>query len=247
MTEDSSWLFPLIALVAFLYGSVGHGGASGYLAVMALAGWPIASMRAVALSLNILVAGAGTSQFKKRGFLKGNLLWPFVITSVPAAAVMAGFPLEDQVTRRVLAGVLIWSAYRLILGRGQARRKRLVAPKLPSALAWGLIMGALSGMVGVGGGIFLSPLLLTMGWATAKETAATTAAFILLNSAAGLVGIARAGIWPEFPMESWILFALSAWAGGWLGSKTGAGRWSGGMIRNVLGFVLVIAAVKFLL
>ncbi|MDX1622958.1 MAG: sulfite exporter TauE/SafE family protein [Gemmatimonadota bacterium] len=233
-----------ILAVALLYSSVGHGGASGYLAVMALFGLAPDVMRPAALTMNVFVASLGVYHFAREGWFSRRLWWPFALASVPAAAVGGALSLPGPVYRRVVGVALLWAAWHLFRTAERAPEPGARPPAVPLALAAGAGIGLLAGLTGVGGGIFLSPLLLAAGWAGARETAAVSAAFILANSAAGLAGFVAAGGGVPGGIAAWIPAAA---AGGFVGSRLGARRLGGGAIRRLLALVLVVAAVKFLL
>lgn len=228
--------------VAFLYALVGHGGASGYLAVMALANFPPETLKPTALGLNILVAGIGVVQFGRAGFFSWRLFWPFVLGSAPLAFVGGYIQLPSAVFKRILGGVLLLAALRLAVRPPPERPAR--QPPLWAGLTVGSGIGLLSGLTGVGGGIFLTPLVILAGWANAKPAAALSAAFILVNSLAGLAGHLAAA--PHFPSQfPWI--ALAAVGGGLLGSYLGSRRISPQPLKRLLAAVLLLAAAKLLL
>lgn len=184
--EQLAILTIAIGVVAFLYASVGHAGASGYIAVMSLAALPPTSIRPVALVLNILVACLATWQFARAGHFSWRLFWPFALLSVPAAFVGGYLKLPNHAFQILVGVVLLFSAYRFFTKQysdGDIRE-----PKKGVALAVGAGLGLLSGLTGTGGGIFLTPLLLFRRWASTKPAAAVSALFILLNSISGLLG-----------------------------------------------------------
>lgn len=233
-------LYLLIFAVAALYSSVGHGGASGYLAALSLFGFAPAQMKASALLLNLLVAAISFANYWKAGYFKARLFWPFAAASIPLAFVGGYVKLPPKTYSLLLAAALVIAAVRLILKDGAGKGPSQM-PALPASLAVGGGVGLLSGLVGVGGGIFLSPLMILFGWADAKETAAVSAAFIWVNSAAGLFGNLKS----QGPgaLSLWGLSA-AALAGGVLGSHFGAKRLSVLALRRTLGAVLLIAAYK---
>jgi len=242
--ETLALLMALVFVVAAAYASVGHGGASGYLAVLSFFGFAPAVMAPGALLLNLIVAGMSFTSYWRAGHFAPRLLWPFLLTSVPFAFVGGLLPVAAHVYIVLLAAVLLFSAYRLIAVRSQAAEESLLKPpRLIVALPVGAAIGLLSGMVGVGGGIFLSPLILLLGWADAKRTAAASAAFIWINSAAGLYGHLSRNM-PDWNLLVWLVGAAAA--GGALGSWLGARRLTGLWLRRVLGVVLILAAVKLL-
>src|SRR5437660_2019185 len=175
-----------IAVIAFLYSSVGHAGASGYIATMTLFGLAATVIRPTALVLNILVATIGSFQFWRAGHFSWKLFWPFALLSVPAA-YLGGYIQPSASILRILIGlVLLFSAARLIFRRGDP--SETAAPSKQTALGVGAGLGFLSGLTGTGGGIFLTPLLLFCRWAHIRQAAAVSAVFILVNSIGGLVG-----------------------------------------------------------
>ena len=231
-----------IAAVAFLYSTVGHAGASGYIALMSLFGLAASVIRPTALSLNILVSCLATWQFWRAGHFSWRLFWPFALTSTPLAFVGGYISLPTQLFKILIGIVLLLSAARLLL----RPIPDAVAhePSRPVALSVGGVLGLLSGLTGTGGGIFLTPLLLFMRWAITKQAAATSAAFILINSLAGLFGnivSTRA-----FPTTA-IPLAAAAVVGGAAGSYYGARRFDHRLIKRLLAVVLIIAGTKLIL
>ncbi|MBK7595246.1 MAG: sulfite exporter TauE/SafE family protein [Gemmatimonadetes bacterium] len=232
----------LLALAALAYSAVGHAGASGYLAVMALLGTPAATMRPTALLLNLVVATIGTVQFTRAGYFRWSLFWPFAITSIPAAWLGGRLTLPESVYGLIVGGVLLLSALRLVLTRA-ASTQAITPPRTWVAMLAGAGLGLLSGLTGVGGGIFLSPLLLLCGWADLRTTAATSVAFIFVNSAAGLLG--RMPLGDVFPpaLPLWILAVV---VGGGVGATLGSRKLPVPILRMVLALVLVVAGGKML-
>ena len=179
-------LFLAIGVIAFLYSSVGHAGASGYIAVMALWGLAPTVIRPTALILNILVASIGAFQFWKAGYFSWNLFWPFALLSVPAAYLGGYLQVPPGILKILIGVVLIFSAVRLVFRRGDPPEAN--PPTQPVAFGVGGVIGFLSGLTGTGGGIFLTPTLLFFRWAKIRQAAAVSALFILVNSISGLVG-----------------------------------------------------------
>ncbi|MSQ33979.1 MAG: sulfite exporter TauE/SafE family protein [Dehalococcoidia bacterium] len=238
-------LSALVLMVAALYSSVGHGGASGYLAVLSLFAFAPVQMATTALVLNVLVAVAGVVAFWRAGHLSWRLLLPFAMASVPAAFLGGLLGIKSEAYSLLLAAVLAFAALRLglrIEPRASAEVPR--KPPLGVALTTGGVLGFLSGVVGVGGGIFLSPLLILWGWATIKTTAAVSAGFIVVNSLSGLLGRALSG---NFEIGALAFLIPVAFVGGLLGSYLGARRFSGLLLRRLLAVVLAVAAVKLVL
>ena len=231
-----------IALVAFLYSSVGHAGASGYIATMTLAGLAVTLIKPTALVLNIIVACIGTFQFWRAGHFSWSLFWPFAVLSIPAAFVGGYAHLPAAIFNPLLGVVLLFSAVRLVFHRSDP--PEVTPPALPTALSVGAGIGLLSGLTGTGGGIFLTPLLLFCRWAHTRPAAAISALFILANSIAGLVGYASSG--QPIPPFAWTL-AVSAVAGGTLGSHLGSQRFPIRIVSVLLAIVLLIAGSKLIL
>lgn len=241
------WIFlPLFFLVAALYSSVGHGGASGYLALFALSGMAAPSVIPVALVLNITVAAISFFNYWKRGHFSLSLLLPFVVTSVPAAYLGGQTTVDDEVFRLVLGLALLLVAVRLLFIRELRQRSGSMSrmQRWVIAAPVGLVLGFLSGMVGIGGGVFLSPVILLLGWAEIKGTAAVSSAFIVLNSMSGLLGHFARGTDIALPF---IVLVAAVVLGGFLGSRLGAQRLSGKHLQVALGLVLVVAGGKLIL
>lgn len=232
----------LFFLAALLYSSVGHAGASGYLAVMAFIGLAPAVMRPTALVLNLLVATIGARAFIAAGHLRWSLAWPFLLASMPMAYLGGRLSLPVETYRTVVGVVLLLSAVRLVV---QLRALDVAGREPPRSVALlvGAALGFLAGLTGVGGGIFLSPLLLLAGWANLRTTAATSVIFILANSAAGLLG--QWDALGQLPDATW-QWAVAVAMGGTLGSWLGARRLPAPAIRMLLAAVLVVAGVKLL-
>lgn len=228
-----------VLIVAFLYSSVGHAGASGYIAVMSLLSMAPAEIRQSALVLNILVATIGTIQFGLAGHFSWRLFWPFALLAVPMAFLGGLYPVPDAVLRMLLGLTLIWSSAQLLI-RPPAEAAGISAP-IPASLAAGCGIGLLSGVTGTGGGIFLTPLVLFLRWAPAKTAAAVSALFILINSSAGLIGTIVGGA--EVSGNLWIP-AAAAIVGGFAGSFLGARRFAPLRIKQLLAIVLLIAGAK---
>ncbi len=233
-----------ILIMALLYSSVGHGGGSGYLAAMALLGVAANVMRPTALVLNLLVAGIATVQFARSGYFSWRIFWPFAVASVPLAYLGGRVHLPGTFYKQLVGLALLFAAGRLWITARRVSEAATRLPPLPLALAIGAFLGFVAGLTGVGGGIFLSPLLLLFRWADTRQTSAVSAAFIWVNSAAGLAGQTAQLI--LLPRALW-LWAGAALIGGALGSEMGRKRLDTTILRRVLAVVLVIAGVKLLL
>ena len=230
-----------VGLIAFLYSSVGHAGASGYIAVMTLWGVAATTIRPTALVLNILVASISAFQFWRAGHFAWKLFWPFAVLSIPAA-YLGGYLQPSASVLRILIGlVLLFSAVRLIFRRSDP--PDVVPPPNPTAIGVGAAIGFLSGLTGTGGGIFLTPLLLFYHWAHIRQAAAVSALFILVNSISGLTGYFTAN--QSIPWLG-VLLAPAAAIGGVLGSHLGSRHFPIRTISILLATVLVIAGLKLL-
>lgn len=234
----------LFFAAALLYSSVGHGGGSGYLAAMALLGVPPAMMRPTALVMNIGVAAISLYKFAGASGFNWRLFLPFALTSVPMAFVGGRIQLPVAWFGVLVGAVLLFSAWRLftdtLRADGPARVVR-GPPRVATALLVGAGIGLLSGLTGVGGGIFLSPLVVLMGWATVRESAAPTAAFIVVNSISGLIGLmTRQPALPE-ALPYWVAAVL---AGGLIGATLGSRRLGNTGLRRALAAVLLVAGAK---
>jgi uncharacterized membrane protein YfcA len=228
-----------ICLVAFLYSSVGHGGASGYLGLMVLFGIDVALMKPSALILNLFVSSIAFISFYRAGHFRLRLLLPFIVTSIPLAFLGATLEVSPELYKKILGVCLFIAALRIVIRTGgNGERLKL---SIPIALAAGALIGFFSGMIGIGGGIILSPLLLLTRWGGMKETAAASAAFIFLNSLAGLSGHIVAGMEVSPRIILWIVAVV---AGGLLGSWTGGFRLSATQLKYLITVVLLIASIK---
>jgi hypothetical protein len=231
---------------AFVYASIGHGGASAYIAAMALAGVAPQEMRPIALALNILVASLATWKFWRAGHFRWRLFWPFAAVSIPFAYLGGAITLPGTAYRIVVGAVLLYAGWQLWRSRRAGEEMRAARePEIALAMASGAAIGLLSGLTGVGGGIFLSPLLLILGWAGTRQTSAVAAPFILVNSVAGLAA-GFAGGTTALPSLTWLL-AGAVLAGGWLGAEYGSRRLANPIVRRMLAAVLAVAGGKMVL
>ena len=227
---------------AALYSSVGHAGASAYLALMALFGVPQAVMRPTALVLNVLVASFTALRYRHAGLFRWRTLWPFLAGALPFAFLGGSITLPGDFYRPLVGMVLLLAAARLLWPKAIAPREEVRDPPIALGIVIGAGIGLLSGLTGTGGGIFLSPVLLFLGWSHPKTASGVAAAFILCNSAAGLAGnfASVQSLPPQLP-----LFALSVLAGAVVGTSAGI-RFSSPAILKALGVVLVVAGLKLL-
>lgn len=241
MTPDLLIAFALL-IIGFLYASVGHGGASGYIAVLSLFSVPLKTYTPLILILNITIAGMAFIQFYRAGYFKWNLCWPFLITSIPFAFSGSKVHLPGDVYHLILGLALMFPVIRLlgINPRENLHKKEI---SLVIALLVGAIIGFISGLLSIGGGIFLSPILILMAWANTKEAAAVSSIFIVLNSLSGLLG--NTTIHFELNPSSYIWF-MAAVSGGAAGAYFGSHRFAQITVRYLLSAVLCIASVKLI-
>lgn len=235
-------LLSSLFIVAILYSSVGHGGASGYLAVMALFSIPVAFTRPTALILNVVVSSIASLSFWRAGHFKREIFLPVALASVPMAFIGGMIELPKEWYQRVLGAGLFFASFRLAWKF--SRLEEIEEPRPGILLCVGATIGLVSGLIGIGGGVFLTPLLLLMRWSTAKTAAAISAVFILLNSVAGLAGVYSRGVQlPDYGLL-WIAVAI---IGGLIGSQLGSRYFNTLSLRRTLAGVLVIAAFKLVL
>jgi uncharacterized membrane protein YfcA len=233
----------LFAIGAALYSSVGHGGASAYIAAMALFSVAPETMKPTALALNLLVAGLGALRYSSRGLSNWKLLLAFAATAAPAAFIGGGIHLPG-IYYKPLVGILLWlAAARLLWQPTMLAERPVKAPSLWITFPSGAVLGLLAGLTGTGGGIFLSPLIILMAWEEPRHTSGVVSAFIFLNSAAGLAGnVASVGHLPrELP-----LFLAAVAAGALLGTWLGVERLPRPWLLRALGTVLLVAGAKLL-
>ena len=230
-----------ILIVAFLYSSVGHAGASGYTAVMSLFSLAPAAIKPTALVLNILVACLGTYQFWRAGHFRWGLFWPFAVLSIPCAFLGGYLNLPTHIFKILVGIVLLLSALRFFTAPSADAEPH--DPSRPVSFVVGAGLGLLSGLTGTGGGIFLTPLLILMHWARTKTASALSVVFILANSLAGLFGNLTAT--KTFPAFAWP-FAVGVVFGGGIGSYLGSHRFPVVMIKRLLAIVLTIAGFKLI-
>jgi uncharacterized membrane protein YfcA len=242
MPEKIFLLYGLLFLVAFLYASVGHGGASGYLALMALFSFSPEVMKPTALLLNLFVSLIAFIQFYRGRYFIKNIFLPLALASIPMAFVGGLLVMDGALYKKILGLLLLIPVARFLLFSNTPATE-LKKSSTPLSLLIGAAIGFLSGLIGIGGGIILSPILLFLKWTDQKQTAAISALFIFVNSIAGLAGQYTKGIQFNSAM---IVYVLIAFAGGLLGSYLGATRFKQSILKNILAFVLLLAAVKLI-
>lgn len=234
----------LMGLGAMLYTSVGHAGASAYLAIMALFGVAPETMRPTALVLNILVASFTSWRYIRAGQFDVRVAWPFIVGAVPLAFLGGAIQPSSHIYRPLVGAVLLIAAVRLLWPTPLTRQHNVASPALPTAMGTGAAIGLLSGITGTGGGIFLSPLLLLFGWTEVRRASGIAATFILANSLAGLAGnLTSVGHLPS--ALPWFLLAVATGAA--IGTRLGISALPVARLIQALGVVLVIAGFKLIL
>jgi uncharacterized membrane protein YfcA len=234
--------YSILFLVAFLYAAVGHGGASGYLALMALYGVAPEEMKPTALMLNLFVSLTSFIQYYRGGYFLKRLFLPIAAASIPMAFIGGMITVEENIYKRVLGILLLFPVMRFFFFKN-IDDKDLKISNTIIAMATGAIVGLLSGMIGIGGGIILSPILLLLQWTNQKQTAAVSAAFIFVNSIAGLGGMLTKGISFNSNM---VMYIVVAFAGGLLGAYFGSKKFNQNILKYVLASVLLLASYKLL-
>ncbi len=229
-----------LPIIAFMFATVGHGGASGYLALMALFCFEPAVMKPTALLLNLDVAGVSFIFFKSNGHFNFKLFKSFAISSVPAAFLGGMIDINPSLYKKLLAVILFFAVLRLLNVFGKQSYK-IIDVKMWQGLLCGALIGFFSGLIGIGGGIILSPLILMMKWGSIKEAAAVSALFIWVNSASGITGQMLSG--SNFSSNA-LIFVVLVMAGGFLGSYMGSTKFSSRLLKQILAFVLIIACMK---
>ena len=239
LLQSPLFLF-LLLMVAFLYASVGHGGASGYLALMSLFAFPIAFMKPMALVLNILVSAISFFFYYREKKFDWKLFYPFALTSIPLSFLGGMITIETHIYKIILATVLLFAVARLV-GLFGKQKGDLKSINIPLALFIGAIIGFLSGLIGIGGGIILSPVILFLGWTDIKKSAAVSALFIFVNSISGFFGfLLKGGIVPSASVSLIAVVLIGGILGGYFGSK----KMNNHVLRNILALVLLIAIFK---
>lgn len=239
-----------LSIIAAMYSSVGHGGASGYLAILSLTAYAANDpvwLKQHAWSLNLLVAGIAFFAYKKSGFFDVKLALPFIVASIPAAFIGGYLQVDNNVYDILLSLTLIFAAWKLYSTKDSHSSVEVnKPPPVQIAVGVGFVIGILSGIIGVGGGIFLSPIILLFGWSDPKTTAGISAVFIWVNSFSGLVGSTVSGKL-ALDVSTLIPFSIAVLIGGYIGSKFGSEKFSQNSIRNMLVAVMLIAAIRQIL
>ena len=246
LAAEAIWLAIAFLLIALVYASVGQAGASGYIAIMALLGFAPITMKITALALNLLVAAIGTIMFLRAGRLSWRSVWPFAVLGFPFSLLGGATQLPADVYYPVVGVVLVLSAFqmaRTALRKPSSFPVEAVEPPFIAALATGAVIGFISGTTGTGGGVFLAPVILAMNWGTARQTAATTAVYNLMNSAAALLG--AWAWWDQIPaaLPGWL---IAVGAGGSLGAFVGSRYLPDMWLRIILVVILLASGLRLL-
>lgn len=240
LNEHSELIYFLLPIIAFLYSSVGHGGASGYLALMAIFNFSTFEMKPTALLLNLFVAGISFIAYKRKGYFKSSLFLPFILTSIPLAYLGGLIQLDPKLYKYLLAAFLLFAIFKMATNSNH-NTKDLEPINKPIAYLSGGVIGFLSGLIGIGGGIILTPLIMLFRWGNMREAAAVSALFIWVNSAAGLIGQFQSGA--TINSKSFTLVGLAI-VGGLAGGYLGSSKINLRSLRYLLILVLLIACVK---
>lgn len=227
-------------VIALLYSSVGHGGGTGYLAILALGGIAPVYIKSTALILNVFVSAIAFLNYYKAGYFRWKLVFPFLISSIPFAYIGALLKINPSTYKIILGVFLLIAVTRMLWVQKAISETSGKAPFL-LAMAVGAVLGFFSGMIGIGGGIILSPLLILLHWANLKESAATSALFILLNSLSGLLALVQTGLTIEPRLAVWIMVGIM---GGIAGSYLGSYRLNSAKLKYLLASVLLMASIK---
>lgn len=234
----------LFFIAALLYSSVGHGGASGYLAVMGIVGTETILMKPTALCLNILVSSVALLKFYRVGAFSWKIFIPLAVTAIPFAYLGGGLHLPSHIYKPVVGIILVYAAIMSFKSAKNLTGNQILKPVSNIVLLFtGASLGLLSGLTGVGGGIFLSPLLLLMRWSTPKIIAGVAAAFILVNSVSGLLGLLSTGAKIPNQLSFWL---VAAFVGGLIGATYGSKKLGDPILNKLLAVVLVIAGIKMI-
>jgi uncharacterized membrane protein YfcA len=244
MDIETGYLALAFLVIALVYAAVGQAGASGYIAAMGIAGFAPLAMKSTALALNLLVAGIGTLMFLRAGRLSLRAVWPFAALGFPFSMLGGSVQLSERIYFPLVGAILILSAFQMARNAFQkppSTEEPAVQPPFLAALATGAIIGFVSGTTGTGGGVFLAPIILAMKWGTPRQTAATTAVYNLMNSAAALIGAHAA--WDQIPpaLPVWLgAVGVGGLFGAYVGSRYLSDRW----LRGILALLLLVSGLK---
>lgn len=242
MTETITIFYLLLFIVAFLYASVGHGGASGYLALMAIFSVSPNVMKPTALLLNLFVSIIAFIQFYRGGYFKWRIFWPLALASIPMAFVGGMIHVDASIYKKILGLLLLIPIIRFLFFTN-IKVDEIKKPPFYLLALIGSVIGFLSGLIGIGGGIILSPVLLLLKWTDMKQAAAISALFIFVNSFSGLAGQVTKGVTFSPDMLAYVAIAFT---GGICGAYLGSLRFKQVILKNILAAVLMLATYKLL-
>ena len=243
LTENTIWIFILsLLIISFMYSSIGHGGASGYIALMAIFNFSPEIMRPTGLILNLFVSGIAFYHFWKNGYFNKKLFFIFSISSIPLSFIGGTLIIDSTIYKITLGIILLFSIVRII---SKSKNENKTKPiNIPKGIIIGGLIGFLSGLIGIGGGIILSPIILLLSWGKIKESAAVSALFIWVNSVAGLLGQYSNEI--ELSKYIWI-YILMVVIGGYFGSYISAKYLSNKLLKGLLSLIIISASLKLIL
>lgn len=230
-----------VFVVAFSFATAGHSGASAYLALFALLGMAPAEIKPTVLSLNVVVASITTYKFSRAGHFSWRLIWPFILTSIPFSFLGGLITLPTSIYRILVGVVLVYAALRMLFNAPANENAPASYPPVWFSLLLGAGIGFIGGLIGIGGGILLSPILLLTNWAGPQLTAGTIAVFVLVNSISGLLGHWSASMHLPSQLPVW---GLVAGFGGWIGAEIGSRRLSANVLRRMLGLILLVSGLR---
>ena len=230
-----------VFVAAFLFALAGHTGASAYLAIFGLAGMTPDTIKPTVLSLNVVVGSVAIYKFARAGHFSWRLIWPFILTSVPFSFLGGLISLPTPIYRILVAVVLIYAAFRMLFNAPAKNETPTDYPPVWLSLLLGAGIGFTAGLIGMGGGILLSPILLLTNWAGPQLTAGTIAIFVLVNSISGLLGHWSVSMHLPSQLPFWSVVAL---VGGWIGAEIGSRRLSANFLRRMLGLILLVSGSR---
>jgi uncharacterized protein len=240
-TTTTALISIAVFAAALLFAIAGHTGASAYLAIFGLLGMAPAEIKPSVLSLNVVVGCVAVYKFSRAGHFSWRLIWPFILTSIPFSFLGGLITLPTTIYRILVGVVLVYAAIRMLFGASKKDGAEPGSPSIGLSLLLGAGIGFTGGLIGIGGGVLLSPILLLMEWAGPQLTAGTIAVFVLVNSIAGLLGHWTAS--PELPTQLPVWGAM-ALVGGWIGAEIGSRKLSAITIRRMLGLILLLAGLR---
>lgn len=241
MSDHLIFLFILIPFISMLFSSVGHGGASGYLALMSLFLFPVIEMKSTALLLNIFVSGIAFYNYYRFKHFNKKLFFSFAIGSIPAAFIGGNLIIDVEIYKNILGFFLLFAAAKFLYNHDDIKIKKRINYFI--SLIFGTLIGFFSGLIGIGGGIILTPLILLLKWGNVKTAAGVSSLFIFFNSISAFLGLIFLEIHPS--NNSFLLLILAI-IGGLIGSYYGSRKWNNQILKYLLAIVLFIASFKLI-